>query len=76
MQHWRQEMDFSVQKIKTQTFKKANLKAELAFPYEVKNVQRKKLPTGCGYFGKILKNVWVNYKKQKKIDPNFRPTVV
>ena len=35
-QHWRQERDFSVQKIKTKTFKKANLKAKLAFPYEVK----------------------------------------
>ena len=35
-QHWGQERDFSEQKIKTQTFKKANLMAELAFPYEVK----------------------------------------
>ena len=32
-QPWGQERDFSVQKIKTQTFKKANLMAELAFPY-------------------------------------------
>ena len=42
-QHWRQETDFSVQKIKNQTFKKANLKAESAFPYEVKKCPAQKV---------------------------------
>ena len=42
-QHWCQERDFSVQKIKTQTFKKANLEAELAFSYEVKKCPAQKV---------------------------------
>ena len=42
-QHSCQERDFSVQKIKTQTFKKANLKAELAFSYEVKKCPAQKV---------------------------------
>ena len=62
-QHWGQERDFSVQKIKTQTFKKANLMAELAFPYEVKKCSVQKVVY-------LVRLFWRNFeeygsKKQK-----------
>ena len=64
-----------MQKIKIQTFKKANLKAELAFPYEVKKCPAQKV----GHWGWLF---WQNSEEcvsqlqKTKIDPNFRPTVV